>query len=32
MLVGMMSIVLYYALVLVERLTLPWVRETTSAR
>jgi NitT/TauT family transport system permease protein len=31
-LVGMMSIVLYFALVLVERLALPWVRATTSAR
>jgi NitT/TauT family transport system permease protein len=31
-LVGMVSIVLYFALVLVERLALPWVRETTSAR
>jgi len=31
-LVGTMSIVLYFALVLVERLALPWVRETTSAR
>jgi NitT/TauT family transport system permease protein len=26
------SIVLYYALVLVERLALPWVRATTSER
>ncbi|MEU7988971.1 ABC transporter permease [Streptosporangium canum] len=31
-LVGMMSIVLYSALVLVERLALPWVPATTSAR
>ncbi|MDP9844593.1 ABC transporter permease [Streptosporangium lutulentum] len=31
-LVGMMSIVLYFALVLAERLALPWVRATTSAR
>ncbi|GII55858.1 hypothetical protein Pth03_42470 [Planotetraspora thailandica] len=31
-LVGAMSIVLYFALVLVERLALPWVRATTSAR
>ncbi|WP_371782738.1 ABC transporter permease [Streptosporangium subroseum] len=31
-LVGVMSIVLYFALVLVERLALPWVRDTTSAR
>jgi NitT/TauT family transport system permease protein len=31
-LVGVMSIVLYFALLLVERLALPWVRETTSAR
>ncbi|WSN14710.1 ABC transporter permease [Micromonospora sp. NBC_01699] len=32
LLIGIMSIVLYYGLVLVEYLTLPWVRETTSAR
>ncbi|ROT32557.1 ABC transporter permease [Micromonospora sp. HM5-17] len=32
LLVGILSIILYYALVLVERLMLPWVRETTSAR
>ncbi|MGI5145204.1 ABC transporter permease [Plantactinospora sp. CA-294935] len=31
-LVGAMSIVLYYALVAIEWLALPWVRETTSAR
>jgi NitT/TauT family transport system permease protein len=32
MLVALVSILLYSALVLVERLALPWVRETTSAR
>ncbi|MFI6758634.1 ABC transporter permease [Micromonospora sp. NPDC050417] len=32
LLVGVMSITLYYALVLVEHLALPWVRETTSSR
>lgn len=32
LLIGVMSIALYYALVLVEYLTLPWVRETSSAR
>ncbi|MDH2424972.1 ABC transporter permease [Sphaerisporangium sp. TRM90804] len=31
-LIGVMSIVLYFALALTERLALPWVRETTSAR
>ncbi|MEU4220064.1 ABC transporter permease [Actinoplanes sp. NPDC026623] len=31
-LLAMVSIVLYYALVLVERLLLPWVRATTSRR
>ena len=31
-LVALISVVLYYALLLVERLLLPWVRETTSAR
>jgi NitT/TauT family transport system permease protein len=31
-LVGLMSVALYFALLLVERLALPWVRETTSAR
>ncbi|MGW0333358.1 ABC transporter permease [Streptomyces sp. NPDC003011] len=31
-LLGVMSVVLFYALVLAERLLLPWVRETTSAR
>ena len=31
-LIALVSIVLYFALVLVERLLLPWVRETTSAR
>ncbi|WP_442791470.1 ABC transporter permease [Micromonospora sp. NBC_01813] len=31
-LIGLMSILLYFALVGVERLFLPWVRETTSAR
>lgn len=30
--VGIMSIALYYALVLLEYLTLPWVRDTASAR
>ncbi|MEV7791946.1 ABC transporter permease [Streptomyces sp. NPDC087512] len=29
-LIGSMSVLLYFALVLVERLALPWVRETTS--
>jgi NitT/TauT family transport system permease protein len=29
---AVVSIVLYYALVLIERLTLPWVRATTSQR
>lgn len=29
-LIGLMSVVLYFALVLIERLLLPWVRETTS--
>ena len=32
MLLALVSIVLYYALVLVERLVLPWVRATTSQR
>lgn len=32
MLVALVSILLYAALVLVERLALPWVRETTSTR
>ncbi|MEV0393469.1 ABC transporter permease [Polymorphospora rubra] len=31
-LIALMSIVLYFALVLIERLALPWVRETTSSR
>ncbi|MFY1635931.1 ABC transporter permease [Solwaraspora sp. WMMB335] len=31
-LIAAMSIVLYFSLVLIERLFLPWVRETTSAR
>lgn len=31
-LVALASIVLYYVLVLIERMALPWVRETTSAR
>ncbi|WFE25088.1 ABC transporter permease [Solwaraspora sp. WMMD791] len=31
-LVALMSIVLYFSVVLVERQLLPWVRETTSAR
>jgi len=31
-LVAVASILLYFALVLIERLALPWVRETTSAR
>jgi NitT/TauT family transport system permease protein len=31
-LVGLMSILLYFALVGIERMFLPWVRETTSAR
>ncbi|HEX5541196.1 MAG TPA: ABC transporter permease [Micromonospora sp.] len=31
-LIALVSILLYFALVLVERLALPWVRETTSAR
>jgi NitT/TauT family transport system permease protein len=31
-LLSVVSIVLYYALVLLERITLPWVRATTSAR
>jgi NitT/TauT family transport system permease protein len=31
-LLGTMSVALYTALVLVERLALPWVRETTSER
>lgn len=31
-LLAVVSILLYYALVAVERLLLPWVRETTSAR
>lgn len=29
-LIGLMSILLYFALVLLERFTLPWVRDTTS--
>jgi NitT/TauT family transport system permease protein len=29
-LIGLMSILLYFALVLIERFALPWVRETTS--
>ena len=29
---ALMSIVLYSALVLIERLALPWVRATTSSR
>ncbi|WP_405577699.1 ABC transporter permease [Streptomyces sp. NBC_01092] len=29
-LIGLMSILLYFALVLLERLALPWVRDTTS--
>ncbi|MGC4852744.1 ABC transporter permease [Micromonospora sp. DT4] len=32
MLVALVSILLYTALVLVERIALPWVRETTSSR
>ncbi|MBQ0904873.1 ABC transporter permease [Micromonospora sp. U21] len=32
MLVALVSILLYSALVLVERIALPWVRETTSSR
>lgn len=32
LLIGIISIVLYFLLVVVERLALPWVRETTSAR
>ncbi|PWR10206.1 ABC transporter permease [Micromonospora acroterricola] len=32
MLVALVSILLYAALVLVERISLPWVRETTSSR
>ena len=32
LLIGAISIVLYFLLVLAERLALPWVRETTSAR
>jgi NitT/TauT family transport system permease protein len=31
-LLAVASIVLYYALVLVERFTLPWVKATTSSR
>lgn len=31
-LIALVSILLYFALVLIERLALPWVRETTSAR
>lgn len=31
-LIGIVSILLYFALVLLERLLLPWVRETTSQR
>jgi NitT/TauT family transport system permease protein len=31
-LLALVSIVLYYALVLIERLALPWVRATTSQR
>jgi NitT/TauT family transport system permease protein len=31
-LLALVSIVLYYALVLIERLLLPWVRATTSQR
>lgn len=31
-LVGVISVLLYFALLLVERFALPWVRETTSAR
>jgi NitT/TauT family transport system permease protein len=31
-LIALMSIVLYFALVLTERLALPWVRETTAPR
>lgn len=31
-LIALMSIVLYFGLVLIERLALPWVRETTSKR
>lgn len=31
-LIALASILLYFALVLIERLALPWVRETTSAR
>jgi len=29
-LIGLMSILLYFALVLLERLALPWVGDTTS--
>jgi NitT/TauT family transport system permease protein len=32
MLVALVSILLYFALVVIERLAVPWVRETTSAR
>ncbi|MEV4075092.1 hypothetical protein ACGFJC_09120 [Nonomuraea fuscirosea] len=31
-LLGVMSMALFYALVLAERLLLPWVRETSAAR
>lgn len=31
-LIALMSILLYFALVFIERLALPWVRETTSTR
>jgi NitT/TauT family transport system permease protein len=31
-LLGIMSVALFYALVLVERLLLPWVRETAAVR
>jgi NitT/TauT family transport system permease protein len=31
-LVALISVLFYFALVLIERLALPWVRETTSAR
>jgi NitT/TauT family transport system permease protein len=31
-LIALMSIVLYFALVITERMALPWVRETTSSR
>ena len=31
-LLGVMSVALFYALVLAERTLLPWVRETTSQR